>query len=230
MKKVFEKYLSSHFTSHNPEFNPQNWHWQSYDEVYGKYLPKNKNAKILDIGSGMGQFLWYLKKKGYQNFLGIDISKECVDFCLQKVTKKVKLIGDLKKFLSNNKNAFDLIVMNDVLEHLPKKEIVLILEKIYLALKKDGVLFIKTPNAASLTAITLRYQDFTHEISFTEYSLNQVLRIAGFEKMFIFGPKESNFLKAKIHHALVKFIFRLERGGLVNPKIFTTVLVAIVKK
>lgn len=230
MKNIFDSFLSTGFFVHQTSQNPIDWHWQSYDEIYGRYLPKNKNAKILDIGCGMGQFLWYLKKKNYQNFLGVDISKECVDFCSRKVTKKVRLINDLKKFLANNKNAFDLIIMNDVLEHFPKKEIIPILEKVYTALKKDGVLFIKTPNAASLTAITLRYQDFTHEIAFTEDSLRQILKIAGFQEIRIFGPRESNFLKTKIHHALVKFIFRLERGGLVNPKIFTTVLIAIVKK
>lgn len=230
MKKVFEKYLSSHFANHNPESNPENWHWQSYDEIYGKYLPKNKNVKILDIGCGMGQFLWYLKKKDYQKILGVDISRECVDFCRQKVTKKIRLINDLKKFLTSNKNTFGLIIMNDILEHFSKKEILPILEKVYTALKKEGILFIKTPNAASLTAITLRYQDFTHETSFTEFSLEQILRVAGFQEIYIFGPAESNFLKEKMHRFLMKFIYRFERGGLINPEIFTVDLVAIVKK
>lgn len=229
MTKVYDKYLSSHFLKHN-DANPLNWHWQSYDQIYGKYLPKNKNAKILDIGSGQGQFLYFLQKKGFSDFFGVDISKEAVTFCQKKVTKKVKLISDLKKFLKNYQNRFDLIVLNDVLEHFPKKEIIPNLELIYKGLKKDGQLFIKTPNAVNLTGLCLRYQDFTHEISFTENSLAQVLKIAGFENFFIFGPREGHPLKEKFHRQLMNFIFRLERGGLVNPKIFTTVLIAIAKK
>lgn len=228
MKKVFDKFLSSHFLNHNPS-DPEKWHLESYENLYGKFLPKDKKAKILDIGSGMGQFLWFLKKKGYQNFQGVDISKECINFCQKKVTKKVKLIKNLQEFLRNNQNYFDLIVMNDILEHFKKEETLETLENVYKALKKDGSLFIKTANASNLTSFCLRNQDFTHEISFTESSLSQVLRIAGFSKIKIFG-EEGHWLKTKLHSLLMRLIYRIERGGLVNPTIFSQNLIAIAKK
>lgn len=34
---------------------------------YEKYLPKDKKCKILDVGCGLGYYIWCLKKLGYCN-------------------------------------------------------------------------------------------------------------------------------------------------------------------
>ena len=36
-----------------------------YDFLIINFFPKNKNAKILDLGCGFGDFVWFMKKKGY---------------------------------------------------------------------------------------------------------------------------------------------------------------------
>lgn len=229
MKIFFDHFLSAGFLLHNNP-NPEEWHLENYEQIYGRFLPKNKKVKILDIGCGMGQFLWFLKKHGYQNFLGVDISAQCIAFCREKVTKKVKLINNLPNFLAKRQNKFELIVMNDVLEHFPKQEVIEILEKVFQALKKNGQFFIKTPNAACLTAFYLRHEDFTHEGSFTESSLFQILNLFGFSEIKFSGERSGNWLKEKMDHFLMKLIFRLERGGLVNPTVFSTKLIAVAKK
>lgn len=49
---------------------------------YLKYLPKDKNAHILDLGCGMGHYIYALKKMGYCNVAGVDASESNVKFCV----------------------------------------------------------------------------------------------------------------------------------------------------
>ena len=157
----------------------------TYEWNYKDLLPADKNAKILDIGCGLGQFLYWLQQKGYQNFLGVDISQEMLDIARQKATTKVKKITSIKEFLSAETESYDLIVMNDVIEHLSKQEIIDDLELMRVALKKGGKLVIKTNNLAAITGSRMRYSDFTHEVGLTEYSLRQILLAAGFNSVEI---------------------------------------------
>ncbi len=46
---------------------------------YGSFLPTDKSSHILDIACGAGAFLYFLKKEGYVNSHGIDLSKEQLD-------------------------------------------------------------------------------------------------------------------------------------------------------
>ena len=38
-----------------------------YQKNYAKYLPTDKKAKILELGSSMGQFYYFLLKSRYHN-------------------------------------------------------------------------------------------------------------------------------------------------------------------
>ena len=88
----------------------------------------------------------------------------------------------------------------------------------------------KVENMASLTAISKRYDDFTHEIGFTEHSLSQVLTIAGFDEVRIrpfrtppIGVKSWMRGTAQtVQHAIWKLILRIEGGGqrIVAPALF----------
>lgn len=57
-----------------------------FEDLYGGILPGNRDSNILDIGCGAGHFLYYLKTKGYNNFLGIDISPQQVEYCKKDIT------------------------------------------------------------------------------------------------------------------------------------------------
>lgn len=46
-----------------------------------KHLPNEKDTRILDLGCGMGHFLYFLKANGYNNYLGIDFCDENIKFC-----------------------------------------------------------------------------------------------------------------------------------------------------
>lgn len=199
----------------------------------------HKDAAILDIGCGMGHFLYYLKSKGYSNFLGVDIGSEQIQFCVDHVSRKVKLINNLLEFLGTQEDGYDLIVMNDSLEHFNKEEVMQILRGVFLSLKVNGTLFIKTPNMGNIFAASSRYIDFTHEVGFTEISLDQLLKSAGFtqirflnEALFISSwyKRCLFFCLREIYFKLLKFMIFLDRPGDNYPTIYSKNIIAIAKK
>jgi len=162
---------------------------EKYDENYFKtfYLhkfPKNKNCLILDIGCGNGKSLNILKKFGFQNLYGIDISQEQIEIAKKTNFFNVKCIGALE-FLKNEKEKYDVILLVDVLEHLDLSSSIELINLIYKSLKEKGKLFIQVPNAISLFS-PLRYSDITHKRAYSKSSIIQTLNTSGFKNFTFF--------------------------------------------
>jgi len=192
MNEIYERYLESVFIRLNiPSREAFEYMAQCYLDWYGPYL-KNKDARILDFGCGMGHFLYFLKKMSYSNFIGIDISPQQVDFVRKYITNNVILADgfDFLKESLRKGDYFDIIVLNDVIEHIPKVKIPELLKLMFNVLKPGGKVFIKTDNMGNPFNLRTRYMDFTHEIGFTEHSLYEVLYMAGFRKIRVFGTRE----------------------------------------
>ena len=179
-------------------------------------MPENKNIKILDIGCGAGHFLYFLKETGYTNYFGIDISEEQIEFCRENVSKDVA-VADGFEFLKGNKN-FNLIVLNDVLEHIAKERLFEFLELVRRALESGGKLMIKVPNMANPFSMQIRYCDITHDIGFTQSSLEQALMMAGFKDISVRGASYpvisfQSFVGKiieKIIQVFVRFLLRVQ--------------------
>ena len=206
---------------------------ESYDNDYLDFLPEDKEANILDIGCGMGHFLYYLKDKEYSNIQGVDHSPEQIDCCL-KAGLPVALIDDLFEYLSNHQSAFDVVTMNDVLEHFTKNEVVKLLTLINESLREHGSFILRVPNSSGIFGPHGRYLDFTHEVGFTESSLRQVLQALDFNTIavrdnkvpFGFRPKRLlRWILFKLWRSLLNIIFLIEVGE-VRPKLLGKVLIA----
>lgn len=229
----FETYLSTHFTrERDPEATRA-----FCDLNYLAYLPADRSVRILDIGCGTGEFILYLRSKGYANACGVDISEEAVEFCKKNGVKDVSAIKDIMEYLSENRDSFSAITLNDTIEHFRKDDIVPILAAIKSSLKRGGCLILRTGNASTLGGLFLRYKDFTHEVGFTEYSLKQVLRLAGFENIVIFGnryPVRANVrsmaraVLLRMWFCFLGFIYLIESGE-DRPRILSKLLIAIAR-
>jgi SAM-dependent methyltransferase len=140
---------------------------------------ENDERKILDIGCGTGFFVKSCLDKGYKNIVGIDNSPEQIDVAV-RLGLPCKHVEDTIAFLYDHEDYFDVVTMFDVLEHIDvglQKEM---LSAIHQSLKTTGKLIIRTPNANSNFASRFRYIDYTHKISFTEFSLEFLLVNSGF--------------------------------------------------
>ena len=100
-----------------------------------------KNKKILDIGTGTGEFLEAFKDYKAK-CTGIDL----IDNFKVKNSKNFKLIKtDVFKFLKKDiKDQYDIMFCFEVIEHIKNKK--LFFKLIKKKIKKNGILFISTIN------------------------------------------------------------------------------------
>jgi SAM-dependent methyltransferase len=165
-----------------------------YKKILKNYLPSDLNASILEIGCGKGYALEALENLGYSNVEGIEIDESQFESCLSKGLN-VHLVDDTIDYLGKIENKFSLVILFDVLEHIPVNEQFKFCTKIVNSLTEVGILVCTVPNANSSIAMRWRYNDFTHHSSFTEHSLDFLLFNSGFQKIDI---KEIEFFKKPI--------------------------------
>lgn len=229
---LYKKYLSLGFSELNTATLDRIS--KSYELNYSDLISCKLDARILDIGSGMGHFLYYLKERGYKNYLGLDVGIEQIEYCQKNVTENVEKVEDIFEFLDNREKYYDLIVMNDVLEHFNKDKVLELLNKILISLNPKGRLIIKTLNMSNLFASSSLYIDFTHEVGFSELNLPIILKAIGFrevgcraERLYISSVAKRiifNILK-KLYCRFLRLIVLLDRPGDNYPRIFSKSLI-----
>ena len=99
---------------------------------------EKKNKKIIEIGTGYGQILYLLKKKGFNDLSGLDINKEAVAF-IKKNFKFIKInYGSALKI--KDKKKYDIVLCNGVLHHTNSLEKGL--NQLNKIVKKNGKIFL----------------------------------------------------------------------------------------
>lgn len=102
--------------------------------------------RILDVGFGYGNFLKFLKMKGYTNLFGIDPSWESVKHITQyEISAKVGSAYNLSSF---DGDMMDVVVITGVLEHLLRPSLAIV--SIQNVLKDNGVVILTVPNCNNL--------------------------------------------------------------------------------
>jgi 2-polyprenyl-3-methyl-5-hydroxy-6-metoxy-1,4-benzoquinol methylase len=229
VKEIFESYIENAFG----ERKQAEFKFRQFEYNYRRFFPQTKEVPVLDIGIGRGEMLSCMQCWGYENYLGIDISPSTVEFC-KTLGLNCTEVSDTTGWLNKNKNRFGLITMLDVLEHIPKGEVISLLRSVKEALRSEGILIIQVPNLQAPDGQLHRYNDFTHETGFIEHSLRQVLLAAGFETINFYGFETllgiDRIIKPLriVYWAYVRFIRRLNCN--LNPKILHPVFYAVVKK
>jgi len=150
-----------------------------YRGVTQPYLPPRKDASLLDIGCGMGFTLLAYADAGYGRCTGIDISAEQVA-AARTQGLHVEHVEDSTEFLRSRPAAYDFVSAFDVLEHVPAEQLLPLVRAVHASLKPGGVFVCVVPNANCDVGMRWRYIDWTHRTSFTEHSLEFVLRSGGF--------------------------------------------------
>jgi len=105
---------------------------------------RRPKGRLLDIGSGKGEFLAAASKRGWEVF-GVEPSKEFVNFSHDKYGLN-NINPDLKK-ANFPSDYFDVVTLNMVLEHINEPRG--LINEVKGLLKREGVLFIEVPNTGS---------------------------------------------------------------------------------
>jgi ubiquinone/menaquinone biosynthesis C-methylase UbiE len=121
--------------------------FQWIDDYTKKFDKNNKKFKILDIGCGWGNDLTAIFAISENiELYGIEIDDKKIAACQPKNIMIFKINCETEKIPVND-NFFDIIIINQVLEHT--KEIFYICSEISRVLKKQGILIIGVPNLGS---------------------------------------------------------------------------------
>lgn len=177
--RIYEKYATGFQDADKAFDSAAASRWgKAYDYYLHGWMPENKNAAIVDLACGGGDFLYFFKERGYAHLCGVDISPEQVLLSKQIIPDVTE--GNVLEFLESHPHTFDLITGLDIIEHLYKDEVLRFLDLCYGSLKRGGRLILQTPNADSILGSTVFYGDFTHEVCFNPNVILRLLRLCSF--------------------------------------------------
>ncbi|MBX7183495.1 MAG: methyltransferase domain-containing protein [Bacteroidia bacterium] len=111
-----------------------------------KGLGLNSQSNVLEIGCGIGTLTGLLAAKAGK-VLAVDISPESIERAKQRLSKFSNLslmVSDMSDFVSQQK--FDLVVLPDVLEHIPVEQHAALFKTIASVLHDNGRVCINIPD------------------------------------------------------------------------------------
>jgi len=150
---------------------------------------------------------------GYRSLNGVDHTQEMCEFARRSLPREVSIehAPEICPWLADHACLFEAIIMNNVIEHLPLNQIVNTMSRVREALVPGGFVFISTPNMAALFGAYTRYVDFTHVIGFTEFSLFQLLDLAGFSghRIVNYSPTSGRGLVRLTRRLLYRSLHRI---------------------
>jgi 2-polyprenyl-3-methyl-5-hydroxy-6-metoxy-1,4-benzoquinol methylase len=231
MQEIFNEYVEVSFGDKNQDQKKI----KQFEFNYRKYFPKDLDGFAVDIGIGRGEMLTSLNNWGYKNHLGVDISVSTIAFC-KSLNLNCIHVADSSNWLNQNKNKCAAITLLDVLEHIPKDSTIGFLKNLKDALVPNGILIIQVPNMQANHSNLHMYQDFTHQVGFTEHSLRQVISAAGLS-IVQFGGFENQIgnplinIPRKLLRSVIWTLTKLSRKiqGTLSPKILHPVIYVVVK-
>ncbi len=141
-------------------------------DIFQKHIPKD--AGILDIGSGYGEFITNIEAKIKY---AIDLNPDGKKY----LTKNINFLNqDCSLNWPIKDNSIDVVFSSNFLEHLlTKEQVENTLTEAYRCLKLDGKIILIGPNIRFLAG---EYWDFwDHHIPISDHSMIEVLKLHNFE-------------------------------------------------
>lgn len=121
-------------------------------------IEPNEKARVLDIGCGDGKFSRQIANKlRCSEVYGVEISRKYADKAHQNGVNII--MADIDRGLSFQDASFDIVVSNQVIEHVHDTDN--FIKECYRVLKSGGICVISTPNLASfhnIFSLVLGYQ------------------------------------------------------------------------
>lgn len=177
------------------------------------------DAKVLEIGFGNGKFLTYARTLGW-SVVGVEANEQLVGFA-ESQEFDVYHANNLSFF---EPDQFDLIVAFDVLEHLPKDELIGWFFEINRILKEDGCFIARFPNGDSPLGLLHQNGDVTHASSIGSIMVKCLAERVGITIVYLGGEAQPLVGKSPthtLHHYLtwpVKFLINMVVRLLFFPK------------
>ena len=206
------------------DVKPDNYYQNAREEIVG-FIPRHA-GRILEVGCGEGQFGWRLKEGTQREVWGVEVVAAAARVAEQRLDKV--LSGDISALIDDlPASYFDVVVFNDVLEHLIDPDD--ILARIKPHLSERGVVVSSIPNIRFFPTFydllvhgRWEYEesgilDRTHLRFFTIQSIRAMYERLGYEVLRHEGINGLDRLPRKFH--LANAIFRGRLSGHAVPAV-----------
>lgn len=121
--------------------------YEGYKEETVKFLESinvAKNSKFLDVGCGTGWFLALLRRHGWKNLSGLDISPDMLAIAKEMVPDILFLESPIQEIDESAGGGYDVITCLGTLHHMP--DLNKVAGKLFSLLKPQGWLVLHEPN------------------------------------------------------------------------------------
>ena len=204
-------------------------------DFYRGILPADKNCRIVDVGAGDGGFLSICNMLGYRNLTAVDFraAAKFKDVCAHYPhIGAVDLRNTVGDHFGLSEETFDVIHFSHVIEHFPKYTLLYVVDALYKALNKGGLIIVRTPNMEGPFALSSYYVTLSHEYGFGGANLRSLLHICGFDQIQFHEGRRAKGLRQKIgrvlrwpylaNQRLKNRLFGVNRGGRFDAELVVT--------
>jgi SAM-dependent methyltransferase len=174
--------------------------YQYYKHNYLPRMPEDRAARILVVSCGPGYLVNLLAEQGYRNVLGIDSDPAKIAYATARnLPCRTASAFD---FLEETQGQYDAIIPEQELNHLTLEEQIEFLRLCRQRLRPGGLLYVYGLNGANpLVGSENLSHNIDHFNTFTEHSIAQVLKLAGFTdicplplSIYVFWRNPANYV------------------------------------
>lgn len=209
-----------------------------FNLLWRRFIHQRHGAlRVLEIGFGNGQFLGWCRQQGLTvrgietNDLLIARAQEAGFDCAHSLAD----LGHLSDRGDLDAACFDVIVLFDVLEHLPTDAITDFLRELAIRLAKNGRIILRTPNGGSPFGLNHQHGDPTHVTVLTANKLKFLSAPAGLKACYCgedlrplrgmpLRTWPASLLRRVLHRLLerlVRFAFAPQPRGVLSANLLT---------
>ncbi|TXJ11636.1 class I SAM-dependent methyltransferase [Brachyspira aalborgi] len=153
-----QKYLYMYSDKHGGVSEEEAKKYNKQIDRIEKYI--NKDANILEIGCGKGGLLMNLKKRGFNNLCGLDVSSFQKNILIEN---NIDYISSSFFDMHKINKKFDCIISSEVIEHI--YDLKSLVNNIYNILNDNGIIYIDVPNSSEYSSHFIKpfhYFDIEH--------------------------------------------------------------------
>ncbi len=210
-----------------------------YDDNYVPLLPADRDAQILDLGCGQGDFARYLSGRGYRRVTAIDRDEDFVGELAgtRGVTAKVSVLDP--STIERRRGGWSLIVAKQIIYYFDRADAPDLIASLRDALAPDGRLIVEIFNGALVSSRFTELKDPGILTAYTEHGLRRLLEQNGLAVEQLFGAKlRHRGLRGLVYAIAQTLWFRLYRLLLIIergrddelPRIWSKAIIAVARR
>ncbi len=161
---------------------------KKFDFAFGGYRANGRKPRVLEIGPGIGLLLASFRRFGC-TVVGVETSEANVRFARERMG--LEIFHGRVEDAPLEANSFDLIIMDNLLEHLPDP--VATLSSVTELLVSGGRVFIDTPNFEALERFlagkTWGMYEEDHLCLFTPSALERLFKLSDLKVLAVCTPE-----------------------------------------